>query len=145
KLWIGTSNGLVRYDPESKKQEWFQTNSRDSTTISGKIIQGIVQDGRGRYWISVVAGGLDAFDPLTKKFHTLNMRNSSLRTNFLDFMKEFSNKIIYIGSNSGLIAFNPDSETFRMFSHRKDDPQSISSDRVSDFIETSSGIIWVGT
>ncbi|HYV93033.1 MAG TPA: two-component regulator propeller domain-containing protein [Chitinophagales bacterium] len=146
KLWIGTLRGLIHYDPVTKKSEWFSHDSRDSTTISANAVNSILKDRRGRYWMTAVSGGLNSFDPLTKKFRAFKVSNSMISSDDVGGINEDSRGILYmVSQGGGLIAFNADSETFKIYKHRDNDPQSISSDDTNDFLETPNGIIWVGT
>ena len=55
-LWLGTGNGLVRFDGES-----FETwTTRDGLT--GKSIHSVTRDGAGHLWLASYGGGVDRFD-----------------------------------------------------------------------------------
>ena len=55
-LWLGTGNGLVRFDGES-----FETwTTRDGLT--GKSIHSMTRDGAGHLWLAPYGGGVDRFD-----------------------------------------------------------------------------------
>ncbi|MBK9731159.1 MAG: hypothetical protein IPO83_07705 [Chitinophagaceae bacterium] len=47
--------------------------------------------------------------------------------------------------NGGMITFNPDSETFKVYKHDDKNSFSISDDIVHDFVEDKNGYIWVTT
>ena len=45
----------------------------------------------------------------------------------------------------GLITFNPDKETFKIYPHRANDSSTVSNDIAQNFLESKSGIIWFCT
>ena len=60
-IWIGTRNGLARYD--GKKFKVFHHDSKDSISIAGNIISNIFLDSKDRLWINYEGAGLDIFYP----------------------------------------------------------------------------------
>lgn len=67
-LWIGTSNGLSRYDGYSFKT--YTHSVGDSTSISGNIIKSIKEDSEGYLWLGIIGGALCRFDPVTEQFRS---------------------------------------------------------------------------
>lgn len=60
-LWIGTANGLNKYDGNI-----FQTyyhDAKDTNSLSGNYIMQILQDDSGIFWIATRDGGLTKYDP----------------------------------------------------------------------------------
>ncbi len=64
-LWIGTVNGLNRYDGYSSKI--FRKNNEVKGSISNNTISNIFEDHRGRLFI-VTGDGLNIYNPLTEQF-----------------------------------------------------------------------------
>jgi ligand-binding sensor domain-containing protein len=64
-IWIGTINGLNRYDGYRMKQYFHQVN--DSNSLSGNEVQKFHCDGRGRMWIATSLG-VSCFFPETNRF-----------------------------------------------------------------------------
>lgn len=65
-LWVGTIDGLNRFDGKSVKI--FRHVAGDSTSISNNFIHGILADDDGTLWIGTRDGGINKFDPKTEKF-----------------------------------------------------------------------------
>jgi signal transduction histidine kinase/ligand-binding sensor domain-containing protein len=65
-LWIGTRNGLNRYDGHSFKI--FKPAPGNS--ISNEVINDIVQDSSGKIWVATMAG-LNIYDPVTNLWETI--------------------------------------------------------------------------
>lgn len=64
-IWIGTDNGLNRYDGYDFKT--FYHDSDDSTSISSNVVRNILEDKAGNLWIGTV-NGLNLFDRETESF-----------------------------------------------------------------------------
>ena len=64
-LWIGTSNGLVRYD--GVKTKLFQNVQSDSTSLPSNLIKDIRITSKGIIWLGT-AIGIIKFDPTQEKF-----------------------------------------------------------------------------
>lgn len=66
-LWVGTSDGLNRYDENSKSFTRFQNKPNDSTTISSNAVEAIFEDSYGTFWIGT-RDGLNIMDRKTGHF-----------------------------------------------------------------------------
>ncbi len=64
-LWIGTSNGLNKYD--GRRFSVYKNNPANNLSISGNIINSIVEDAHSQLWITTDRG-LNRFDPRTETF-----------------------------------------------------------------------------
>lgn len=64
-VWIGTVNGLDRFDGFSTKA--FRKIKGDSTSLPDNTVNKIYEDQTGKLWI-VTTSGLTIFDPVTEKF-----------------------------------------------------------------------------
>ena len=69
-IWIGTNNGLTRYDGYTFKRYYFDPN--DTTSLHGIIVESLFEDSRGQVWVSTNPSNLAAYDPATRKFRTYN-------------------------------------------------------------------------
>ena len=69
-LWIGTPNGLSRYDGYNFTQ--FFSNPADSTAIQGMLIYALTEDHQNRIWAGTNPNFLEVFDPVKKTFHSYN-------------------------------------------------------------------------
>ena len=65
-LWIGTEDGLNRYDGYNFKI--YRHSLSDTTSISCSYILSIFEDKRGNLWIGTNGGGLNLFVPETETF-----------------------------------------------------------------------------
>ncbi|MDR9417614.1 two-component regulator propeller domain-containing protein [Gracilimonas sp.] len=65
-LWVGTIDGLNRFDGKGVKI--YRHDATDSTSISNSFIHGILADDDGSLWIGTRDGGINKFDPVTESF-----------------------------------------------------------------------------
>ena len=62
-LWVGTQNGLDRFDRNTGKFTTF--GERDG--LPNNAVEGILEDAAGNLWLST-SSGLSKFDPLARTF-----------------------------------------------------------------------------
>ena len=64
-IWIGTAEGLDRYDGQDFVH--FQNDVDEPRSISNNVVSSIYEDSEGYIWAGT-AGGLNRFDPATESF-----------------------------------------------------------------------------
>jgi signal transduction histidine kinase/ligand-binding sensor domain-containing protein len=104
-IWIGTNNGLTRFDGYAFKRFYFDPN--DSSTIHGIIIESLFEDHLGQIWAGISPSYLSAYDPATKKFRQyvfnhlpLKSKNSRLDEVNIRAICEDNKKRIWLGAGS---------------------------------------------
>lgn len=65
-MWMGTDNGLVRYD--GSDLIIYRHIQTDSTSLSGNEVRDIQMDGDSLLWVATLKNGLCKFHFKTKKF-----------------------------------------------------------------------------
>ena len=103
-LWLGSSQGLIRFDPKTLKSKYYtQTEGLASNTISG-----ILEDHLGNLWIST-HNGLSCFDRKAEtftNFYDLDGLSHNSFTRYSFFRDE--DNILYFGTINGVNAFRPE-------------------------------------
>ncbi len=145
-LWIGTQDGLNRYDGYSFKV--YKHDPEDPASLSYNSILKIIEDENGILWIGTWGGGLNRFDPVTETF-TRYQHNpddpDSISHDTVTALKYDSHGDLWVGTLSGLDRFNPATSTFKHFKNDPNDPDSLSSNAISVILEDSSRQLWIGT
>lgn len=148
-VWIGTPQGLDRYDTSKKLFEHFTFKTTDTTSISDNFIKYIFQDSEHNLWLGTALGGLNLFDRTTKKFHRYqhNQYNSaSVNSNDIYSIFEDSKKRLWIGTNgNGLDLFNRQNETFRHFKHDENNIHSLAGNTVLAINEDAENNLWISS
>jgi ligand-binding sensor domain-containing protein len=65
-LWVGTHNGLLRYDTVHEEQKVYTTKDG----LLSNIIHSVVVDPKGNKWVGTYGGGLNRFDGKSWKVFT---------------------------------------------------------------------------
>ena len=103
-LWLGTSNGLNRFDIATGESKTFLKQEG----LDSNIIYCIVADEQGNLWLSTPKS-LSRFDPVTEKFKSFD-RNNGLAVE--DFRERSglrdANGRLYFGGVGGVVAFSPE-------------------------------------
>ena len=96
-MWIGTLDGLNRYD--GYNIEIFNTDRNDPHSLSNNTIRSLVEDKYGRVWIGT-NDGLNYYDPATELIYQVNL--SPQNTNFGVWSLYIKDDNLLIGTNTGL-------------------------------------------
>lgn len=75
-IWIGTKDGLNRYDGYTFKV--YRHDINDSTTLSDNFITSILADSRGWLWIQYTNSQMDLFDPVKEKVYHVSKKYPAL-------------------------------------------------------------------
>ena len=145
-LWIGSQDGLNRYDGSAFKI--YKHDPEDASSISHNSILAITEDKDGYLWIGTWGGGLDRFDPVTETFVSFRSdpnEPSSLSSDTVTSIKQDSSGTLWAGTLAGLDRYDPSTDRFDHFRNDPNDPDSLSSDAISVIFEDSNHQLWVGT
>lgn len=146
-LWFGTSFGLNRYDPNSKKFKHFINNPNDSTTISNNYIRNVFQDSKSNLWVGT-DNGLNLFNYRTENFKTFlgqSKNYSSMSDNIVWRIIESRYGHLWLATNHSLFKYEVEKNNFTEFYKIDSDTTSLSNNEVRTLYEDKSGILWVGT
>jgi ligand-binding sensor domain-containing protein/two-component sensor histidine kinase len=149
KIWLGTdSEGLLSLDPVTKKLEAFQTDSKNSRSISGNNIIQIFEDSKEKLWIATWSG-LNRFDPSTKTFTRYTFQKDSpfsIGSNIVNCILEDHEGVIWAGAYwGGLNKFNSSTGQFTVYKSNPSDGQAIGNDNITCLFEDHGGVLWIGT
>ena len=61
-VWVGTMDGLSRYDPASDRFASYQPNPDDPNSLSHSNVSYFLEDAAGTLWVATFGGGLNRFD-----------------------------------------------------------------------------------
>ncbi len=145
-LWIGTQDGLNRYDGYNFKI--YKHDPDNPNSISHNSIFAIDEDKDGYLWIGTWGGGLNRFNPAAEIF--TSYRNnpdepSSLSNDTVTSLKQDASGALWVGTLGGLNRYDPVTNGFDHFRNDANNPESLSSDAISVIFEDSHHQLWIGT
>jgi ligand-binding sensor domain-containing protein/serine phosphatase RsbU (regulator of sigma subunit) len=132
-LWIGTYEGIVRFDPATHAVSTLRTING----LSDNDISCLFEDSRGRIWIGTRQKGVTLFEK--GKFTKLG-REQGLLYGSVSSIAEDGKQKIWIGTEGGGV-FVSDGGAFRNYKAK----DGISSDFVTLAVKDHLGQVWLGT
>jgi len=113
-IWIGTDDGLNRYDGYELLA--FRNNPNDSTSISSNTIYRILEDSLNRLWIAGNAG-IDVYSPETMTFRHVPILEDGDSIYYDSYTRAIENNAgnIYIANTNGIYKYNDVSQVFEKF------------------------------
>ena len=142
-VWIGTENGLNRYDGNKIK-----IYNKQNSALSSNDIADLLIDHTGNIWVCTLGGGLNLYNPSNDKFITyksISHDASSIPSNELNTVIEDSNGVIWLGTKNGISFFNKKEQTFKTYKFDSKNSHSISHNDVRSIYEDSDKNLWIGT
>ncbi|ULC60361.1 ATP-binding protein [Flaviramulus sp. BrNp1-15] len=142
-IWIGTKNGLNRYDGLQVKVYNKKNSNLGSNDISDLFI-----DSKNRLWITTLGGGVNYYNPLNDTFRVFKNNpndSKSLLSNHVNTVIEDSKGGIWFGTEKGLCKFNTDTNQFISYTEQPTENQSTNSNSITCIYEDKNGNLWVGT
>jgi ligand-binding sensor domain-containing protein/two-component sensor histidine kinase len=147
-LWIGTGNGLNRFDPSTETFTAYYHLATQPASLTNSIVTALFEDRRGMLWIGTAAG-LNRLDRTTGAF-TRFLRDpadpTSLAADAILALHEDRGGNLWVGTDGGgLDLLEGGTGRFRHFRNDPRDPHSLSDDNVRAIAEDSTGTLWIGT
>lgn len=144
-LWVGTSDGLNRYDGYTFKR--YKHDPDDPKTLAGNVIHPIYQDRSHTLWVGTDRG-LSKFDRETDSFtnyrYNKNDPNSLGHDEVLAIYEDRSG-VLWIGTYGGGLNKMVNENEFARYQNAPDDPSSLSDNLVWAICEDIYHQMWIGT
>ncbi len=163
-IWVGTRDGLCRYDGQQFKVFQPDPDGRPSLSYAG--IGNLTLDHHGRIWIMSEEGDLDIFYPKTETFVNLSRQpgyEKAMRGRELSFFRydhqerlwlvplDAAEVIRYDFKNQGVkggpaeLPSAKGGPAKRFFFKKNNDRNAAPSDTIADIAEAADGRIWLST
>src|ERR1700759_4201820 len=116
RLWIGTSYGLNCFDPVTDKFTRY-LNTKDKNSISVNVVTAVFQLDADDLLIATQGGGLEWYNTARNVFRHLKHDDAnpgSLSCDSVNCIFRDSYKRIWVGTQRGLNAFQPENAGFRL-------------------------------
>jgi diguanylate cyclase (GGDEF)-like protein len=146
-VWLGTEDGLVRYDGHEIVRYAHSPNARDG--LPGNFVYQIAEDRNHDLWVALKDAGLARWNRATDSFtvyrHEAGNPNS-LSSDAARTLIVGPQGRIWLGtSDAGIDVLDPSSGRIEHLRHRDNDPTSLIDDRIFTLALDRSGTPWVGT
>lgn len=115
-FWLGTANGLIRFDPNVETFNTFQNHPEQPSSLSNNHIKSIVEDPvqpEKYLWIGT-SGGLNKFDYRAGLFEHYTVQDGLPNEVVYGILPDEEGNL-WLSTNRGLSRFNPQANTFRNF------------------------------
>ncbi|HCY77413.1 MAG TPA: hypothetical protein DHV28_15965 [Ignavibacteriales bacterium] len=143
-IWIGTDNGLNRYDGSDIKV--YRNKQKGLNSISDNSIWSMFEDRIGNIWIGTKGGILNKYSPEFEKFEHYKLDAPGNNENSITSIIEDRNGNIWVGTYSqGLYRFDPKSKKIQNWKYNSKDHKGISNNYITSLLQDNDGFIWVGT
>lgn len=144
-IWVGTENGLSRYDGYEFVN--YAHQPYDTNSLTNNYINAICEDSHGVLWIATKKG-LNSFDVKKGVFQAFTndpKRSNTISDDVVLSVYIDSKQTLWVKTLKSLDQFDPKTSTFRRFSHYYDLFRFISGNVPFPLFEDKMGRLWVGT
>ncbi len=142
-IWIGTKNGLNRYDGTA-----FKVYTKKNSKISSNDITSLKIDRKGKLWIGTIGGGVNIYNPIKDSF--VNYQNNAndittISSDDVHTIIEDSDANMWIGTANGLNLFLENSKAFKAYIYQVNNPLSLNHNSVWSVFQQTKDVFWIGT
>ncbi len=149
-LWFGTSlAGLFKYNPYAEPFALYKHDPEDKNSIKSSQIFGLLESKKhpGKIYVGARGGGLNLFDPQTKKFNNIPFKviKDAFGGSVRAILEELDGSL-WLGTwGDGLIKMNSDYEVVERYNYDSTNNNSLSDDVIRILKKDSQGNLWIGS
>lgn len=137
-LWIGSQNGLVRWD--GYRFRLYRPDADTAGSLPDIDVRNLLVDAAGRLWIATNVGGLARYEDATDSFTTYTAGPGGLSHVTVTSMVDDGKGGLWVGTWGGLDHLDP-----RTGKIQKGIDQGLPSDKITALLRDPSGALWIGT
>ncbi len=150
RLWVGTEDGLNRYDPSSGQTLQTRHDADSPTSLPANRLPALFEDSEGLVWVGSWTNGAGIYRPdseAVRLFRRFADNPASLPANPIRALLPEADGTLWLGvlEQGGLVHFDPELGVLERFRHDPADPGSLPDDRVEALLRRQDGSLWVGT
>ncbi len=138
-VWVGTfGGGVSRFDAKTGR---FTAYTTKNSALADDMIFALYFDKANQLWLGTLTHGLQRFDP--ERNVSTGYAVGTIKASFICLIDAMADGTLLLGTNGeGLILFDPKSAATTYY---RPGEKGISGSSAQAVLETSPGIIWVGT
>ncbi len=141
-LWIGTGNGLNRFNVETETFKKFFNNPDNKNSIPDNNINVFSEGKNNILWIGTNTG-LSKFNLDNETFTNFSEKDG-LPGNKVESLATDSNGNVWIGTSAGLSFFDVEKQTFTNY-YKTDKKNSLTDNFITSLLFDNEGVLWIGT
>ncbi|QIA09268.1 sensor histidine kinase [Draconibacterium halophilum] len=146
-LWLSGGNGVYRFNADNNSAVLYSNNESDPHSLINNSINALFEDRDGNIWIGT-NDGISIFsksDNEIQYIRRLTDTDNTLISNNISSVLEDNKGNIWFGTQKkGLSKWNPKTDTFNNYQHKKGDSSSLASNKVSSLYQDNNNNIWIG-
>lgn len=142
-LWIGTVNGLNRFDGYEFRN--FFSSLTDSTSISSNKIRVLFEDSDNQLYIGT-SNGLNIYDHSTGKFTTIQLQTGKevIVGSQINDIKESADGKLWIATPDGVFVLNKDRSFHKHYNDSKKGADGLPHNTIGKILFDKDGNVWMG-
>ena len=147
-MWLGTKDGLNRYDGGSVKI--FRHNEGDTTSLLSNEIHCLFKGSNGNLWVGTQEG-LCSYDHKTNRFRSYSckgiqqLKGTGGITRIMAIQEDHHKKI-WVGTKGGLLKWDEVKDVFEYYGVQEaTEVDNFASNRIIDLIADREGKLWLAT
>lgn len=142
-LWIGTPNGLARWD--GYRIRVYKPQINDPHSLPDMNIQALHVDTHGRLWIGTSAGGLARYEPEQDHFTRIPAGPLGLSHISVNAIANDGADGIWVGSDGGLDHIDNTTAKISRFNRPNNASDMLNERRIRSILRSKDGALWLGT
>jgi PAS domain S-box-containing protein len=148
-LWVGTNEGVDRYDRDTDSFVHYRHREGDPTSVPGYQARSFFEDDSGTLWVAT-SGGLSRLDKTGGRFFTYR-RNPNDPLSFGDIEAgalclDTRTGLLWVGTpGEGVSAIDRSTGHFTRYKYDPNDPASLSNNIAVQIFQDRSGTLWIST
>jgi signal transduction histidine kinase/ligand-binding sensor domain-containing protein/DNA-binding response OmpR family regulator len=145
-IWIGTSNGLVKYDAVRDVAALLGEREKGLPNLA-YAVQTMAYDSVGRFWIGTRGHGLNLFEREHNRFVPIQFSPYGPLTNELSILSLYVDRSgnVWVGTNNGVEKLSRWTKPFRHYVHNNLTTNSVVQGEVRCIAEDAVDNLWVVT
>ncbi|MGM9511726.1 hybrid sensor histidine kinase/response regulator transcription factor [Larkinella sp. GY13] len=141
-LWVGTADGLNRYDGEQFRT--YRRSARDTSSLSHNYINCLFKDRQHRLWVGTHSGGINRLDASGVRFIHYNQTTGGQDISgaiVTDIVQDWAGFIWASTSGHGLLRIEPELERVTQFTVAN---SGLPFNLIHQLCVDGSGYLWLG-
>ena len=146
-IWIGTFNGLNKYNPTSGQFRHYE-KQQTPKSLSYSSIWSLYCDRQGNIWVGTYFGGVNYFNPKQQVFREYQpspIEEEGLSSSIVSRITEDIRGNLWIGTEGGGVNFyNKQTQTYKWYTLNKSDKGTVKNNIKALYYDPKQEILWMG-